>query len=278
MMERNSFRIDLQFHPFKNSDYGLLDILKAMEEKDLNALGCLEYNWQRNISLAVVRKMKKEVKKNYLVDDVNGNLFFTNKKTGRVLCLILGQEVASPNQEWHFLSIGALGIRSWQGPEDIIEEILDKDGLVVFDHPFADPQKFFVGITKKKEEKLFLLCEKYKGKIALEWNGYSLPRLRKILPFYGGEVNKKTEELAKRLGIPVVPTTDLHAMNKDMLSVMGTCFIEIPFDGMHCEKILSVLKESIFSFNFKPHKEYVSFSHFFRAFAVTYIKSKMAAG
>ncbi|MCX6759607.1 MAG: hypothetical protein NT012_03540 [Candidatus Nealsonbacteria bacterium] len=276
-MERDSFRIDLQFHPFKNSDYGLLDILRAMEEKDLDALGCLEYNWQRNVSLAVIRKMNKEVKKNYLVNDVNGNLFFTNKETGRVLCLILGQEVAPPNQEWHFLSIGALEIRSWRRLEDIIEEILDKNGLVVFDHPFADPQRFFAGITKQKEEKLFLLCEKYKGKIALEWNGYCLPRLRKILPFYS-DVNKKTEELAKRLGIPVVPTTDLHAIDKDMLSVMGTCFIEIPFDGMYCEKILSVLKESIFSFNFEPHRDYVSFSHFFRAFAVPYIKSKMAAG
>lgn len=265
-MEKRGFDVDLQTHFFRKRNYDLLDILKTMERKCLAGLGLLYYEWEET-SLTMVGEIGGEIKENYKIERAEDNVtIFTNKKNGKKLSIILGEEVGVQNQRWHILAIGVTGIKS-STPEGIIEEILEKGGLPILDHPFADPQRKFGDIGKEKEEELVNLCQRYAGKIALEWNGYCLPWVRMLLPGYS-DVNKKVEKLSKELNIPLIPTTDLHARNKRLLKAVGTCFIEIPSGSMDFRNLLSSLKENIFSFNFTPHKHYVSFWHFVEAFGV----------
>jgi hypothetical protein len=269
------FRADLQFHPFSNRGYDLYDILQKMEEKRIDALACLEYPWQEGVSLDPVRKIDERTKKEYLVGMNSGNvLSFINIKNKKFLHLILGQEIASPDQGHHFLSIGALGISCWKKPEDIIRQVLDKEGIFIFDHPFASPQKWFKDISRRKEKDVFLFCQKYQDKIILEWNGYSPSWLRKITPFYSN-VNEKADNLAYQLKIPIVPTTDTHAVNKRALEAIGTCLIEIPLHLINQKKIIQSLKENILSFNYFPFFRTVSFEHLFFAFIKPYLQQKI---
>ena len=254
------FNIDLQFHPYQKRNYVLSDVLKEMERKNLDGLAFLYYDWEKDVSLALVDEITANIKKDYIVEKDKNVISFINKKGGAVLSIILGQEVGSQNQKWHVLSIGATGIKS-VNLEDIVEEILGKGGIVIIDHPFADPPKKFQDIGPEKETELINLCLKYREKIALEWNGYCLPQIRRLLPGYG-DCNQKTKELAEEFGIPLIPTSDLHAKNKKSLEEMGNSLIEIPKESVNLENLLNSLKENISAFNFKPQFGYVSLRHF----------------
>lgn len=142
-----------------------------------------------------------------------------------------------------------------------------KGGLLIFDHPFADPQRKFRDIDFEKAKELVMICNMYKGRIALEWNSYCLPWVRKLLSGYS-DVNSKIERLGEELKIPVVSTTDLHARNRRLLMAMGTSFVEIPFANIDLSKPLLSLKRNILSSNFKVRKRYVSFLHFVEAFGI----------
>jgi len=257
----NKIRADLQFHPYHNKNYCFFDVLQEMEKWSINCLAFLYYCWEKNVSTNLINQTEGEVKENYNICLLEKNVFqFTNKESNQILSIILGQEAGAENQKWHILSIGAEDIKS-TSVEGIIEEILEKGGLPIIDHPFADPQRRFKDISKEKEKELINLCSRYKGKIALEWNGYCLPQIRKLLPGCS-DINEKVEKLAEEMEIPLIPTTDLHAKNKSLLKEMGTCFIEIPIEN----DFLDSLKKNILSFNFKAHKGYVSKKHFFRAY------------
>ncbi len=269
MKRTDGFRFDLQFHPYLKGDFDLLDILRTMEEKGLTGIGLLYYEWEPNISLEIYKKIDPELRKQYSVEVSENLLIFTNKITTKPLYIILGQEVGvgGTKREWHILSIGAYGIPPAENPEEAIEEILRKGGLVIIDHPFADPSIGFRDLNQEKEEKLIDICQKYRGKIALEWNGYCISWLRKLLPGYG-DVNQKVEQLGENIPLPVVPTTDLHARSSKLLKALGTSFIEIPLkdSDLNPGNLLSALKRNVLSSIFRTHKEYVSFWHFVRAY------------
>jgi len=254
----------MQFHPYQKRNYNLLDVLRVMEKKNLNGLVFLYYNWEKDTSFSLAGEFNDEIEKNYIILAKNTEILFINKGNGKILSVIPGQEVGAQNQRWHILSIGITEIKS-VAVEDIIEEILERGGLPIIDHPFADPQRRFRDIDKKKELELICLCQKYKGRIALEWNGYSLPKIRKLLPGYGN-TNLKTEKLAEKLNLPLVPTTDLHCKSKRLLKEIGTAFIEIPVKDMDYGKLLTSLKKNILSQNFKTHKDYVPLRHFLEAY------------
>jgi hypothetical protein len=114
------------------------------------------------------------------------------------------------------------------------------------------------------------------GEIALEWNGYCLSWLRKIMPGYR-DVNAMAEDLAKKTGIPLVPTTDLHARSRRLLGAMGTSYIEIPLENMNFEDVLGSLRRNVLVGKFTPHKECVSFWHFAEAFGIPLLR-KIIAG
>lgn len=273
-MDNQVFRIDLQFHPFSGSNYGLMDVLRVMKERELNGLAVLTYGWNKKTSFDLLEETY-EVKGLYDVEIKDCVYYFSEKKSGELFCLIAGQEVATLDKKWHFLSVGAVGIQSKTKPEEMINQILSKGALAIIDHPFVSARRNLGDIIPEEELQLISICEKYKGKIALEWNAYCLPWLRSILPGCSN-VNRKTENLAAKLGIPLIGTTDLHAENKSLLRAMGTCFIEIPFREIDFSNLLFSLKKNIFSFNFISQREYVSFFHFIRAFGLPILKEKIA--
>ncbi len=257
----NKIRVDLQFHPYRGKDYCLFDVLQEMERRNIDCLAFLYYCWEKDVSTSLINQINGRIRENYNICFLEESVFqFTNIESNQVLSIILGQETEAENQKWHILSIGAEDIRS-NSVDGIIEEILKKGGLPIIDHPFADPQRRFRDISKEKEKELIDLCSIHKGKIALEWNGYSLPQIRKLL-LGCNDTNKKTEKLAEEMGIPLVPTTDLHAKAKSLLKEIGTCFIEIEVE----DDFLGSLKKNILSSNFKAHKEYVSKKHFIQAY------------
>ena len=264
-MKLDSFTVDLQFHPYPKRNYELADILKEMERKNLSGLGLLYYEWEKETSLTIIKEInRKRMKENYRIENKKNVFLFVNKDSGKIFSLILGQELGPQNQKWHILAIGVTGIKS-STPEGVIEEVLEKEEIAILDHPFADPRRRFRDISPEKESELINLCLKYKGKIALEWNGYSLPKIRKLLPGYGN-TNLKTEKLAEKLNLPLVPTTDLHCKSKRLLKEIGTAFIEIPVKDMDYGKLLTSLKKNILSQNFKTHRDYVPLRHFLEAY------------
>lgn len=273
-MPGNVIRADLQFHPFDKAGYGLYEILTKMEEKGIDILGCLVYLWDRRVSFSSLQ-ISRKVKRYYEFEPKNNVFSFLNKETGRILHIIFGQELAPPDQKWHFLALGVLGLKLRNTPCQIIDEVLDKGGLFIFDHPFADPQKWFAHIPKSKNKELYRICNKYRGEMALEWNGYSPSYIRRLLPGYWN-TNEETVWLGKNFNIPVVPTTDTHAVSKKALNAIGCCHIEIPASDMDLD-ILASLKENIFNFNFKARCRTVSFFHLFRSFIAPYLRNKIAA-
>lgn len=263
-----NFSADLQAHFFQNADYGLGDVLKMMEKRGLSALASLGYVWEPTLWFGKGEAGEfSEAEERYEIESAGGAFIFTNRQSGRQICIIAGEEVAVEGQKWHFLAIGVTGIRTVDTPEGIIEEIWEKGGLPIIDHPFADPAHSFRDIDKEKERELVYLCRRYAGKIALEWNGYCLPLLRRFMPGYT-DVNRKVEELAEEFNIPLVPTTDLHARNKRLLKAMGTAFIKIPAESVDIANLRACLRKNVLSFNFVPCNRYVSFAHFVEAFGM----------
>ena len=190
----NKIRVDLQFHPYRGKDYCLFDVLQEMERRNIDCLAFLYYCWEKDVSTSLINQINGRIRENYNICFLEESVFqFTNIESNQVLSIILGQETEAENQKWHILSIGAEDIRS-NSVDGIIEEILKKGGLPIIDHPFADPQRRFRDISKEKEKELIDLCSIHKGKIALEWNGYSLPQIRKLL-LGCNDTNKKTEKL-----------------------------------------------------------------------------------
>lgn len=267
-------RADLQFHPFKCNNYGLVDILKEMEEKKLDVLAALDYDWDEDVSLYPVTEITQDVRDKYFIKEYDNFFCYTSKKTGDRLFIVLGQEIEvasrmDRNWNFHFLSIGARGIKA-RFVEDAIEEIIEKGGIPIWDHPFVEPDQNYNDISKKREGKLLSLFMQYKGKVALEWNGYSLPFIRLCLkPFGYGNINKKVERWAKICNMPLIPTTDVHGKNKNLMKDIGICYIEIVLDEAFPSKdVIMLLKEKIISLNFDSKKGYVSFSHFVQGFGL----------
>ena len=253
----------------------MVDVLEEMERKELDLLAVLDYSWDKDVSLDILRQKNKRLTERYNIARNCNVYYYTKKANGKTFFLVSGQEIEIPllsHQEWnfHFLSIGVRGIRS-RYSEDVIEEITERGGIPIWDHSFAGRQERFKDISSQKEAELVCLLEKGKGKVVVEWNGHCLPWVRFLLSGRYGNVNAKIEKLADRLNIPVVPTTDTHACNKRLMKDMGTCRIKIPACDIKTP-IIKSLRENILAFNFKPCKGYVSFLHFIEGFGMLQLK------
>jgi len=277
LKQKKGFSCDLQVHPFGNK-IKAIDILRQMEENKLDLVALLDFSWHDLINLKKVMKIDEELK-HYYKTDVDESIYrFVNKKNGKKLFVILGSEVAPFDRSWHILSIGVTRIQSLYSVEGIINEILEREGIAIFDHPYVDtlPSQKFKDISSRKGLELTQICGKYLDRIALEWNGLLIPWVRKYMSNgYDDYANKKTSVLAEIMRIALVPTTDLHAWNRRMLKPMGTSKIIIPSGKIDENNILDCLKKHILKSRFKAIKEYVSFSHFLEVFLYSnWLKSK----
>jgi len=261
---------DLQVHPYGDK-VKVVDILRQMEKNDLDLAALLDFGWHDSVNLQVVMFADEELKSCYKMDiDIDKNTYrFVNKKNGKRLFIILGSETAPFDQSWHILSIGVTRIQSLYSAEGIINEILERGGIAIFDHPYIDarPSRRFRDISSAREPELLHICGKYLNRMALEWNGLLIPWVRNLMPNgYDDLTNKRTSVLAETMRMPLVPTTDLHAWNKRMLKPLGTARIVISSGNIDENDILGHLKRYISKNHFQVNKEYVSFSHFLEVF------------
>jgi len=261
---------DLQVHPYGDK-IKVLDILRQMEKNNLDLVCLLDFSWHDSVNLQTVMFADRELTSYYKMEiDLSKNTYhFINKKNGKKLFIILGREVAPFDQSWHILSIGVTRIKNLYSVEGIIDEILEKGGISIFDHPYVDtlPSRKFRDISSEKELELTHLCGKYLNRIALEWNALLIPWVRNFMPDgYDDLTNKRTSVLAEVMRMPLVPTTDLHAWNKRMLKHLGTSRIVISLGNVDENDILGYLKRSISQDYFQVEKEYVSFFHFLEVF------------
>lgn len=252
-----SFKIDLQVHLFKNKGIELIQILKKMQEREIDAIGLLYYKWEID-TLYSIEEMKENTKEDYIVEQEGNVLSFISKDNAKQLFIVLGEETASRN--WHILSIGATKIEG-RTINELINDSLGKKGITIIDHPFADIEMKYRDIELTKEEKLHEICRKFKGVIALEWNGYCNKWARYgtslLMHSRYTDVNKKVEKIGEKMEIPVVPTTDLHIKGLWSLNKIGTAYIEVPKKNIDLNNLIGSLNENILSFNFKAHKKTV---------------------
>jgi hypothetical protein len=195
---------------------------------------------------------------------------------GKDLYLLKATELCTA-ENLHLLVFGSSRVTPFMDTKDTIETALADDALVVLDHPFVDNANVRKEISFPKKAYLFDVCSSFSGKIALEWNAYCKPWVRK---FIGGEdVNDQLEVFHDRLidndiFVPIVADSDVHARNKRLLNAMGTGYVLSYLDDSSGKALVSSLKRKIFSGDYFSNKEFVSFPHFVEAFGVPILFEK----
>jgi len=256
-------KVELHLHPFFGS-YGIDSVVDAMEDRCVNVLGLESLN--RHI-FPDVKKLAEKTGYKFVGSDDYAAVISKDKKNYYLLNAI---ELCTEDN-FHLLIFGSDKAVPHKGTEETIDSALGDDALVVFDHPFVDNDNLSKELGFCKESFLRSLCIKYSGGLALEWNAYCKPWIRKFLG--GRDVNNDVEDLSARLkeegyNLPVVPDSDVHARNKRLLGAMGSAFICSFLDCSSGKSLVSSLKKNIFSGDYMSVKDYVSTPHFVEAFGV----------
>ncbi|MBI5148932.1 hypothetical protein HZA33_04605 [Candidatus Pacearchaeota archaeon] len=260
-----SNKIDLHVHPYFEQ-YNLENVVEAMQTRNLSAIGLIRYNLDH---FEETRKIHCSLKAE------SDDLLIKVEKDGKPFYLLRGIEVL--NEDFHLLVIGNTeGIKQGQSLEQNIEKALENGAIPVIDHPFVHATSPRKGICKEKRKKLSDVCKKYHNNIALEWNSYCIPWIRRMM--LGNDANYDLEDFAEGLFweagdyVPVIADSDVHARNKSLLQEIGAGHIII--DGVDCssgQKAILGLKEAIKEgedFGYRNNKKCVSFTHFIRAFGL----------
>lgn len=272
MVKIPNANIDIHIHPFLGRNT-VVDVVNAMNEAEIDAVA-LEY-----LNASVYPAVLKEALKHYPKAIAS--------KTGVMLpnsrCIFNAREYGT-KENLHILTVGySLDSAT---PQTEIREIIDKglehNALVVLDHPFADNGRTKTAghISQTLEDEVERLCREYAGEIALEWNGYCNPGVRRVLLTalnYLGiqtsyhDVNRKVEELSAKLqkqgyNLPVLADTDLHARTKQHLRAMGTARFVIDIEGESPSEVLQSIKENVFGGSYRNVKRYASLPHLLSAF------------
>ena len=88
----------------------MVDVLEEMERKELDLLAVLDYSWDKDVSLDILRQKNKRLTERYNIARNCNVYYYTKKANGKTFFLVSGQEIEIPllsHQEWnfHFLSI-----------------------------------------------------------------------------------------------------------------------------------------------------------------------------
>ncbi len=266
-------QVELHMHPnFKA--YGLEDIIQVMAENNLDMIA-LEY-LNQPVFHEVQNYLPHLRNKGYIVE--TDSTVMRIKKEGNRFYILRAMELWT-REDFHILTIGSDNTKPYQSIRKMIDSAVP-DSLVIFDHPFIDNHKVYQAIGKTKERELNNICKEYHQNIALEWNGYCLDAFWQLKKILGGkhvndEVIKLSSDLFKRgYDVPVVTDTDLHARSLHALKVVGTGRIRTELNLDSGRKIISSLKENIFSHRYENTYRTVSFAHFALYFAMPYFFPK----
>ena len=252
-------KIDFHIHPHFNS-YNAESIVEAMYARGIDIVGLAGYN--RDI-FDDIRKEFDKLQNPFKVTNDSLAIKVTNEDDKERYILNVGEYENKGG--FHLLVFGnQKGIKQKEGLGKNIEAALSTDSFAVIDHPFVALN--YSDISKENEDFLFGLCKDYNSKIALEWNGYSIPLLKKgidklfcsTLRLIGenirfSDTNKKLENFSgilkqNKINCPVIADTDLHARSKNDLDLIGTANIEIDiadFEKESGKALQKSLKEKI---------------------------------
>ena len=279
-MEIKKANVELHVHPFLGSN-GIDDIFEAMNKTRLDVVALEKLDG--SLYPVIVEKVRKTFgARNY---DKAGIRLPSGK-------YLLNAREYNTAEGLHVLTVGYS--YDGAGPNTEIREIIDKGlenkALVVLDHILADNifTKTAGHISDELKGKVTDLCKEYSGQIALEWNGYCIPWIRRGLQallnhldykVHYHDINKKVEELSAELraegyNLPVLADTDLHARDKKALEVMGTARFIIDVEGDSAAEIVDSMKKNIFSGNYKNVKRYVEPEHLLGSFCLPILFEK----
>lgn len=264
--------IDIHVHPFLGNN-SFIDVVEAMDWTGVDAIA-LEY-----LNASVYPTVLKEALKHYpkTIASETGVMLPNNK-------YIFNAREYGTKENLHILTVGYSldGATPQTGIREIIDKSLEHDALVVLDHPFADNGRTRTGghISQTLEDEVEKLCREYSGEIALEWNGYCNPGIRRVLMTalnYLGiqtsyhDVNRKVEELSAKLqkqgyNLPVLADTDLHARTKQHLKSTGTARFVTDIEGESPSEVLRSIKGNVFRGSYRNVKRYAGLPHLLSAF------------
>lgn len=181
------------------------------------------------------------------------------------------------NSNFHMITLGCDEIQPFSYMESMIEKALENKALVIWDHPYVCNDNAAREISRGMEDILVKRCRAYSGNIALEWNGYCIPWVRRCLG--GKDVNRLVKELSKNLAeegvqCPVVTDTDLHARTAFALKALGNSRISAEVNTSSGRDIIDSLKNSIFSGAYKNTFRTVPLLHFVPCWGFPYALRK----
>ncbi|MFH0979164.1 MAG: hypothetical protein V1837_07760 [Candidatus Woesearchaeota archaeon] len=268
--------LELHMHPFNNL---LEDIVHAMDSRKIGILAV------ESLDASIfprVRAAAKSLYSNLIIDDAGVKL-----PSGKTIWN--GREY-STSEGFHLLTIGySLDTRPYTEIRRIIDISLKHNAQVILDHGFVDNNLTRTAghISRESEFELNDLCKEYRKEIALEWNAYCKPWMRAslllILNALGHktryyDVNKKVVELSKSINnfygptqtklLPILTGTDLHAIQRKMLELMGTARVKADVQGESPSEILASFKELVRAGKYENTYDYVGFVHLLEAFCL----------
>ncbi len=269
--------IELHTHPFLEYN-SIVDVVEAMDKRGLDVLALESLE---SFGGSLYPKVLEETSMYYLTesDDVGIKLLHNGK-------YLLNAREYNTLEGFHILTVGYSFNQANSQTEirEIIEKGLDHNALVILDHSYVDNgvTRTAGHISEVQEKELEQLCREYSGEIALEWNGYCLPGVRRalkcVLNAVGHktryhDVNEKAKELSERLkkenrNVPLVTDTDLHARSRWHLSAMGTARIITDVEGECASDIVRSMKNNIFAGNYKNVEKYVGLAHLLSAYCI----------
>jgi hypothetical protein len=266
--------IELHVHPFLGRN-SLIDIVETMEHRGLDILAL------ESLDSSLYPYIVEEAKKAYpQSQNDSAGVKLPNGK------YLLNAREYNTRENFHVLTVGySLDTANPQTEiRRVIDDGLNNGALILLDHPFIDNGKTKTAghISEQMEKELEKLCKEYSGQVTLEWNGYCIPWMRRVLKsglnLLGfdvnyHDVNQRAEELSQGLkaeeyNVPVVADTDLHARTKRHLQYMGTARIITDIEGESGREVVDSMRKNIFAGNYENVKGYVSSLHLLEAFCV----------
>lgn len=277
MTDFQESHIEFHTHPYFNN-YGLEDIIKAMKKNKIDIIG-LEY-LNRPIFDELNRYADELKQKGYKKENDNHVIKISDDE--RDYFILRAKEIRTKDN-FDIITIGSDNIPHEQNIRNVIDDGLEQSILLIFDHPFVDNSWVNREINQEKRKELEKICKEYTGNLALEWNGYCKPWLRKLLG--GKDVNNMVVELSKKLynegyNLPVLADSDIHARSKSSLKTLGTGRIIANTYVKTGNTLIDSMKKSIFSYGegkgYKNIKKTVPLTHFVFNFGIPYLNQKIS--
>lgn len=290
-------KIQLHLHPFFNKknflsniipyfdNYGLEDLVKTSEEKNIDILGLERLNFEVYPELVkTAEELCKEKNNAFEFNYTDERIKIFNKESKKETVILRATEYRT-KEDLDIIVLGYSGLSNTKGTNNrhgirkVIDSGLENNCVLIMDHPFCNAQSIRKDITEEKKKEIETILRKYpksEDNIFIERNGYCIPVLRKAL--LGGDVNKKMEDFCKEflikygIKLKIVSDMDGHLRYKGALSEIEKGAVDMKINTS--QPIIPQIKENIRNNEYSNDKSYVSIPHFIANMGVQYVFHK----